>query len=852
MAETVYEDSAFRFTDPIRVFKANDPYYFEVDNIPLAQLQENCLWLKDQLTTKVQEKLQNIKRSDIDELKPYSTGGDRKVRVKPGRYTARVNDVASKKPLQYLEQVLGLAGSVGQVDGWAAATDDPNGLFPAGVSPSYNALLSTALANFKGTTIQNALHMNGLAERAFTWPVRNADTPVDGTGVTLVPNSLQYFGPSIKVPLLAQQALLWVKTNPGANTSFSVGTYDIGNSNIGFGLLPKTESQWVKKWRGVARTAIVDIPNELSIDIPAYDANDFYYTDAQGNKVIVGAQNRIDMVFIYSKPVDASSTSTLKNLTSDADGNAQPTVITKAELGVVRGAGIGPSFQEQPSSWLYNPVKSVDAQGNQMIVPSVGDQWQDATQYGFLAASGNDISQNIVGSFPAPDDIMNIAPLLSEKLESDAVELIGQSILPIAYVFVSNPGSEGVTQVVLNSDIIDIRPFFRTTELAYNERAGIAGAMPQLSLANPAVGKAELDTKVWELKKYIDGLHAVETVHSQDNISTLAAGYVFGGTTFGPEAALADFYSTNMFSGDYGKAIKYVAGKYGFGNQNAADTATGPTAFNLPALPQWDVAKWAINYQDSGKAANDYITIFANQSTVNNFTSQQQVNDGKEYSIVAGSKRNKTTEGSLGGGGTRLTQFLNQVVGHSQYQGGDGNLNNFITFGVISKRIYFERGSVSWLADYLVDIQFINCLPQTYFGSGNNDSPRDRKATYTGWWVEKGWDYFTIYISVAAPASWTESLLPVYHGNAFPYQNRDDSAKWSNFIVMADDIMAHDNGFTSHGPDPHTWSYNGNPRAGLCTVPTVMWKVTGIPMNDNANFYPNLDTRDPIIQFKNS
>ena len=50
MAEPIYGDSVFRFTDPLRYFKANDPYYFEVDNIPLKQLQENCLWLKDQLT----------------------------------------------------------------------------------------------------------------------------------------------------------------------------------------------------------------------------------------------------------------------------------------------------------------------------------------------------------------------------------------------------------------------------------------------------------------------------------------------------------------------------------------------------------------------------------------------------------------------------------------------------------------------------------------------------------------------------------------------------------------------------------------------------------------------------------
>ena len=58
-----------------------------------------------------------------------------------------------------------------------------------------------------------------------------------------------------------------------------------------------------------------------------------------------------------------------------------------------------------------------------------------------------------------------MAPLISEKLENNAYELIGQSILPVAYVFV-----QGSSQVVLSTDVVDIRPLFRTAELSYNER----------------------------------------------------------------------------------------------------------------------------------------------------------------------------------------------------------------------------------------------------------------------------------------------------------------------------------------------------------------------------------------------
>jgi len=173
MAEKIYSDSNYRFTDPIRFFKANDPYYFEVDNIPLKQLQENCLWLKDQLRREVGAKLTTVKRADIEELRPYANGGDRVVRVKPGRYTARINDASTREPLAYLRQVLGEA--VGDVDGWAST-------LPNAGSTSKNAILQNALNKFKVIVGSNAgIGMNGLVERAFTWPVVNSDVPVDFT-----------------------------------------------------------------------------------------------------------------------------------------------------------------------------------------------------------------------------------------------------------------------------------------------------------------------------------------------------------------------------------------------------------------------------------------------------------------------------------------------------------------------------------------------------------------------------------------------------------------------------------------------------------------------------------------------
>src|SRR5690242_6666290 len=100
MANNVnFAPSTHKFTAPIRLFKSNDPYFFQADNIPLSQLIENDLWLRDQITGSVGGGGSNgIDRSGFTELLPFSTGVDNLVRVNPGRFIGRVND-ASQTPI---------------------------------------------------------------------------------------------------------------------------------------------------------------------------------------------------------------------------------------------------------------------------------------------------------------------------------------------------------------------------------------------------------------------------------------------------------------------------------------------------------------------------------------------------------------------------------------------------------------------------------------------------------------------------------------------------------------------------------------------------------------------------------
>ena len=828
MAQQIYSDSNYRFTDPIRFFKANDPYYFEVDNIPLKQLQENCNWLRDQVRID-SGKLLGVKRSDLDELRPYASGADRVIRVNPGRYSARVNDASTKDPLAYLEKVMGDA--VGDVDAWATALPNP-GSFTGGK----NAILQAALDTFKSSISSEAKGMTGLVERAFTWPVINSSTPIDNDGVDLV-GGMSYGGPDVNIPgggaqvspMVISQALVWAKSQGSSSSQELLTSFEITNPNNGWAKFPRTESYFIKAWRGVSRLAIVDVDDEISIEVPSFDPDDFAYTNSDGTTTpVTGVESRVDLVFIYSKPVDSSGVSILK-----PEGRER---ITRPQLGIVRGAGIKTNFQETTNT-TQDYITNVGA--NHSILAHPGDQKN--TNMGFTSTSANDIAQDVRGSFPAPDDILNLAPLISEKLEDNAYELIGQSILPVAYVWVQS-GS----QVVLSTDVIDIRPLFRTAELAYNERAGIGAAFPQLSLANPAVGKGQMD---YELKRVYEDLKGQVAVlagqsDTQTAMNTLATGYVFGGWNFGPEGALFNYYQ-GVFANDTSESndgeayIKqYVRSKYGIGS-TAASMA-------IPSYPDWDLSQWCIeqDISDKGLYPNDYINTFISQA------------NSPDASIVAGSNSQLTnTDGTTTGGGVpaKLLNFYN-----TDAPANDSTVISKVNFNYVTKKIKFNRPS--WLADYKVDIDLVNCLAQAERGNHQDDSA----GSYFGHWVEKGYDEFTIYVAFSTDSNnhnngTSRPGFPAPHSLTTTSGGKKKKTtstitlserggeRFSGFVVPVGDLLtANTNPISSVSRG----GYIGNPRIGKCTYPTVMWGITGIPLEDTPYLYGNLNTTNPTISLK--
>lgn len=714
-----FKQSNYVFTDPVRYFKENDPYYWEVDNIPLKQLQQNCLWLKDQIAANPAS--DGIDRRELNELLPYSDGTNNIVKVKPGRFTARINDAYNKDPLQKLSMLSG----------------EELGTFETYNNPSGIGLAQNFVERLRSSVTTDALSLNGLVERVLTWPVFD-DNLVGTTQIVSGLPSIITINSAAKWPLLS------------TNDFFANIVQAYGAAFE----LPRMSAEFIKQFRGVARTAIVDVPEELTIQIPNFDQQDFFTISPGGVKsVIENATKRIDLLFVYSKPVDVSSTTLQKW------SGGQPVTITKPILGLVRGAGVGISR----SDFTVSPAR--DTAGNTQIMADYKDSL--LTTNGFQACG-------IHGSFPSPDDLMNIAPIISERLTETDAQLIGQTILPLAYIVIdknANVNSLG-NVVVTENNIIDIRPFFRTTELTYHERAGLAAAIPSPSLANPVTTQFSLDRESRQLKGYIDTQinSLTQTVGGINTTFTVcrpvAGGTIWGGLSYGPEGAINQILTSVGVT------------------ENLFTDAT------IPTLPDWDLADW-----------------WTSEPPADTANRGERRADRINYSFYGPPVANSQTD-----------LFKDRYL-HSW----------------VKKKININRNSVPWMADYEVKLGFKNCFPlgrETYErGAGTNSSPYTFTTKLTdGIFYEKYETYFIVYVYLpyfyGSFANGT-ALNPrenrsvdtrpiVVHSQRFPYPTANNGYN----ILKAN--------LASLG-----WENlrNRNPYFTTCTYPTVSFDVVGYTAN---------------------
>ncbi len=777
-SEINYYDSNYNYIAPVRHFKSNDPYYYEVDNIPIKQLEESKNFLKDQVDGILRDRANfkvEIDRSGFTELQPFVTGSDRKVRIKAGRYTARVNDAFNLSPLQVIEQVAGFSNTTE-----GGATSDLN---TYEVEKIRGAAVSAALDNFQQGVLGTALNMNGLAERTFTYPIPDEDG-IDAVGAPqfLNVNSIEaYINRSVNTRALTSTGSTGEPTLPNIIGNLYHGgqlekeKLQLIRNVFTAGVFPdatqagRLESAFIKRWRGAIRTSIVDVSGELAVTVPDFDESDFFYTDANGDQQSLAATQRIDLVFIYSKAIDQTETT----LATRDPGELTNKVIRKPALGILKGAGIGVSRNFGPNE--TGNVNLQDLDGTPIMLAHPGDEAGEYT--GFETSTAGVIR----GSFPAPYDLLNMAPVLSENLETSSIALIGQSILPVAYIRVTNAGT--TADILEDQDVIDIRPFFRTTELAYNERAGIAAATPQLSIANPVATESALEKTRKEvfgtLSRRIDNLE----IPSEAPSRIVGMGTVCGGMRYGPEGALFRQASPNIPGGPDQKSwneladlaesfFNYIPGSITF------ETGWDPAPWSLTKTPNpgrrgadaihvsWPMAVQSTNPHKYDTPPFRYTVSMGTNNTIRK-VSQARSGDNYAGMVSFGIKRPKNDE---------ITALPAVEYTH---------LGQNVVIHFCRKIIRINRDEVPWMTDYSVNCQLLNCIPLSARANGGAKR-QGHAAGASNIWVNKLKDYFVINVAWVANdfnAIMDPNNFSQPEGQGIPWANRNDLEELAAFAL---------------------------------------------------------------------
>ena len=426
---------------------------------------------------------------------------------------------------------------------------------------------------------------------------------------------------------------------------------------------------------------------------------------------------------------------------------------------------------------------------------------------------------------------MNLSPLIAEQLESDHIALIGQSILPIAYIVVKESASRNQLgqRILTNSDIIDIRPFFRTTELSYNERAGIAAATPQISIVNPVATEHYVDLSDKKIYDYIDSVpqpirDIIPAAPSINFPRIIYSNYIFGGTRWGPEAAIDRLaLARGQYAANDPDRAQRLKNYLGLGRLNGR---------NLNSLPEWDLASWCKSpFPSPGNYPNDYI----------NFA--QRVNYGS----------NNWFQDSKADFGFDLfpdgIENLNAWAFNSHYQA--------YAFFWVSKTFRVNAGNVPGLIDIDVDAKFFNCIPSNC----NETTYEYTHNTVNGiWYSKKGvdantWDV-TIHVGWGAPIMQgrRERVYPPY-SRATNFGETADSWKglYTGFLVMNREMEVHSprkvpaNGLGTYGYSIGGFPSQGNqtpgadnPGApgpiGISKYPSVSFNLIGRFSNGTNNF----------------
>ena len=741
----------YTFTQPVRYYKSNDPYYYEIDNIPIRQLEQNILYLKQNIEdalsgedgegTAYLTQNSEIDLTKIKQLRAKLVEG-RTIQVNAGKFTARVNDVYGKtNPLINLvrtsaglgESELGIPIIIPEFGtSWATSALDA-------IWDSFTDGATTTAFNMNGLETAYTFHQTpGSLGGAWETSTAAAQSIFSGEGSENYPHYVTgEVGNLIRWPLQTQ----------GPLTQKTLSTYTIKN-------LQNLHLAFVKMWGSAFRTAVVDFPQSF-IEVGNWSDNDYYYYDDNGVKQnISGVEQRIDLLFAYTMPIDVSSAAIndYTDIIEDSNAALQPKQIIAPRLGIIRGAGVGLSktYADQETNSILTKEGSGDQgqPGSLRILSNKNDQLT-SSNYGITNSEGT----RIHGSFPSPDDLVNQAANLVLEAETDrnALQLVGQTALPLAYIVVKKGQAS-----ILQADIIDIRPFLRTAELAYNERAGIGSANPPLSFSNPAVGAFQLKDSIQKVNTKIESI----SINSQSTQlgKPIYLDYVMGGIAWGVEGAMLTMNNNSSDDSDPWGTTTQSASRNGFtfdSYNSSKDFLDDSTEDRRRAFLEYvyndrqsDLKRWLSNPNNTNNPYS-YLNLPEGRNIplfpewqpafdINNPDVQQGTggiysDDPTFWMWLEGFSKKRPLR--YVPGAAVSTQSAEQSAElNTEYLPG---YNNSRAHGFIQSCLKrFEITLPSWVADYDVLVEYVNCSP--FGGHVAQNAGNNQMMLGTGISVNKG------------------------------------------------------------------------------------------------------------------
>ena len=189
---------------------------------------------------------------------------------------------------------------------------------------------------------------------------------------------------------------------------------------------------------------------DQSILISTFDADEFVFEGTDTRTAIA----RYDLIFVA--------------------GTDTPT------LGVIKGAGILGTEVGSRFTSTEGDIQALNIDSDPAAPENVGKVGKHPFESGTFQ----------IGAYPIPDDLYNRAEEIVNGVIASSDD-DASFCIPLCYVLVPAGHKEGNT--VIDQQIADVRPFFRSAELTLDERQALAAAEPKIDITNPVASRIDVN-----------------------------------------------------------------------------------------------------------------------------------------------------------------------------------------------------------------------------------------------------------------------------------------------------------------------------------------------------------------------